>query len=481
MRRFAAASLLLLASITAATAQDPGVYIPPDATECWGCHGPGVDHPDMDPSYDVALLATDMRAGQTSLLRFELLNTWLGDILDITASLDLADTGLEIAAAPIPAHETVLEGALPSQPPPEVPSPGSAPTLPPRQETLQAAIPDGSTAVRIQLLPDDRDPVTGPDLALEVAPERSAEPYHADNAGRGGAETVRFADLDAVVAAGYGDWTFHVRPGDDHMTPTAAPYRIEVTAWTNTTGQTEAVLTAPGPVQPGAKVLLTVPVALAGSPEPGAHVHLAVNATYHWEHDTKSYPDYGYFHVPFDFPIVSERGETSFGTASGATVAPAVQGVSLARLSEAIGYLSGSLLLVSFVTGGVLGKANRRHLNVVFGSARRRVAYHNFVSYGLTAAALAHLILFLVEIDWHWAHGIMWGGTSLLAMFGLGVTGAMQVPLIRRWNYRTWRRVHLSLAVVTLATAVGHMLLDGANFAWVQDALGYDDPFVPDA
>jgi hypothetical protein len=63
-------------------------------------------------------------------------------------------------------------------------------------------------------------------------------------------------------------------------------------------------------------------------------------------------------------------------------------------------------------------------------------------------------------------------------MLGLGVTGALQVPMIRRWSFAAWRWSHYGLAVATIVFTLAHMGLDGAHFSAVQDWLGWDDPLV---
>jgi hypothetical protein len=135
------------------------------------------------------------------------------------------------------------------------------------------------------------------------------------------------------------------------------------------------------------------------------------------------------------------------------------------------------LLVFSMITGGVFGKATRRWQNHLFRSAKRRVAFHNFVSYLLTFFAAAHTALFLWEPGFPWTLGMIWGTGALVAMMLLGVTGALQVPMVRRWNYATWRWTHLALALASVLLTIVHVLLDGANFTEFAEWVGWDDPF----
>jgi hypothetical protein len=151
--------------------------------------------------------------------------------------------------------------------------------------------------------------------------------------------------------------------------------------------------------------------------------------------------------------------------------------IPLARLSEAVGYASSFLLISSIASGGMFGKASRRGLNRLFQSAKRRVAFHNVLSYWLTLLAAAHAVLFLFQDVYAWTQGILFGGLAIAAMLGLGVTGALQVPMIRRWDYATWRWTHYGLTVATLLFTLIHFLLEGANFVAVQNALHWHGLF----
>lgn len=64
-------------------------------------------------------------------------------------------------------------------------------------------------------------------------------------------------------------------------------------------------------------------------------------------------------------------------------------------------------------------------------------------------------------------------------MFGLGLTGAFQVGMIRRWNYAAWRWSHYGLAVGAILFTLVHMALDGVHFDFIQETIDWTDPLDP--
>jgi hypothetical protein len=224
-------------------------------------------------------------------------------------------------------------------------------------------------------------------------------------------------------------------------------------------------------------------ILLAQSP-PGAgeYVTVNMNTTTLYLHDADSYPDYSFTYRNFRFGLTEEGGQVKFeGSPQAGAPQNLALGVSVTTISEAIGYVSAFLLLASVYTGGMFGKATRRQQNKWFGSAKRRVAFHNFLSYGIVLAAVIHTILFISpwENSFHWTNGLIWGGIGILALLALGVTGAIQVPMIRKWNYSLWRWTHFGLAIAAVVFTVVHMFLDGSNLAPLQDVVQWTDPFDP--
>jgi hypothetical protein len=219
----------------------------------------------------------------------------------------------------------------------------------------------------------------------------------------------------------------------------------------------------------------------SGPPAPGETVGLELLGHAHYDHQQKdrSDKDDADFSKPYGVPILvsGDGSQVTLSATAVAGPAPAVHnGATMATVAEAVGYATAFLFLSSTAAGGMFGKASRRWMNSLFGTARRRVAFHNFLSYGLLLAAAVHTALFLVEAAYAWTVGLLWGGLAVLCLLGLGVTGALQVPIIRRWSYATWRGWHYGLAVAALALSAAHMGLDGQHFADLQRLLHWRDP-----
>lgn len=496
MRLLAVAALVATAAL--ASAQEGKVYLDPEDSECWTCHAPGLWDPPMNPNFEVVPLASNVSIGQEFEYSAQLVNTWRAEQLDMLVTLDISEApSIQFVGGRDPVLDQQQSGAIDVQPqPPGIGAPSTSQTY---REPVQVSVPVGATDLRIRLSPADSDPQTGPDMTMRVfdgfetskSPGDRSVSFTVDDAGKGEDEVLSIQGAANVAGHGFGNWTVQAQvttvdagdPTDPALDPqaTEVPFTVTVDAWFNATEQRQQVVNKAGPVQSGGREIFTWQLEAVGAPQPGEAVRIIANVTTHYEHDSANDPDFE--NMTASAQTVVKSGGTDriqVGTQTTVVVDPIqAAGVSLAAISEAIGYASAFLLLASVWTGGMFGKASRRQLNSVFGSARRRVAFHNFLSYGIIAAAIAHMIVFIVEVNYHWLLGFIWGGTAILAMLLLGVTGALQVPMIRRWNYATWRWIHLGLAIASIVFTLVHLALDGANFTFIQDALGYKDPLVP--
>ncbi|MGB0651609.1 MAG: ferric reductase-like transmembrane domain-containing protein [Thermoplasmatota archaeon] len=479
--------VLLLATVTMAALVAVAQQVPQPFEEeldgkCFSCHKQEMPQGTM---YLLAPPATiDVEPGAVFEYQLRVDHAWV-EVLELSnfvGTLDLRDApGLNFVTETI---EPILE-ERPGQIDYDPAFAGQAQVS---DEVIE--VPVETTEFQVVLSPDDFSPL-GPDLALVFLPSGGGS-IRIDNGGPG--EDERFSFTAGELAAnGFGNWTVRVeyRPVDQTALPPVSPgfrpfvgYDLELSQWFNTTGARQQFQFIEQGITGGQSTLLTWQLQATEEPLDDEQVVIArVNATAFYDHTDPGNPDYGNYTKGTGLLL------TALGTGSGlviedpfaSTVVRIVSpdtGVTMARISEVVGYLTGFLLIASVWTGGMFGKASRRQLNVVFGSAKRRVAFHNLVSYFLTVAAIVHLILFIIEVRYHWSLGLIWGGLGLLAMLGLGVTGAVQIPLIRSWGYPTWRWVHLGLAIASLVFSVVHMLLDGQNFEAVQAALGYEDPLV---
>lgn len=492
--------LVLLVAVPAATvfAQKGGEEgpIPERDTQCWPCHVTW--SPPLKTFYNILPPAeAGAEVGQPFDVVIQLQSAWTPPkakpflITYNEPALDLTNApSLGFFSDVPPLHEEE-RGSLSPDP--------SGPTTPVRQ-AFTWPLPQGATRLTVTLTPDTPSQQTGPDLVLNVYPGSSAptgNPTRVDAAGRGGTEVFELLGADAFLGSGYGNWTFEAEwtpvvadPTDPSFvgapSATAQTFLLTIDSAVEDTGERIQRQPNGDDIPEGGSALLRFRLVANTQPAPGETVGLTVNATVYYEHDKGSSPvDYANATKPLPepIPVTTDGPRVVLRTvvAEDTVVGGGVQnGATMDTVSEAMGYGTAFLLLASIWTGGMFGKASRRQLNGVFGTAKRRVAFHNFLSYGLMLFASVHTVLFILELAYHWTIGLLWGGTALLAMLLLGVTGAFQVQMIRRWNYGTWRWSHYGLAVAAIVFTLVHMALDGVHFGFVQDFLGWKDPLVPD-
>lgn len=483
-RRLAALAVVLVAA--AAVAQQP----PPDSatglreSECFRCHetGGGSFGPPLVAMY-VMLPPTNLSLalGEATPYAVEVRNVWTAELSQIHGLLDLAEAPSLGFASDLPPTSQSDRQSLPTAGPDG------------REVSARLGVPEGATDVRVTVAPADG--IVAPDLVLNVWPASfdpaQDPPFTIDARGPGGAEVLHVRGGDAVASLGTGAWTVQAQQPLSDLPAVFAPQDValRIDTWSNVTGD-RLVKTASPDILDGQdkstpqNTTLTWRLRAERPPGPDERLLLTVNATAFYDHPgttsggidewvyTQSIPIgvHEDLEAP-DVPTVIDPGVRQPDIDEDATAIP------WDRIGEIIGYVSSFLYVLSMISGGVFGKRSRRSMNRVFKSAKRRVAFHNFVSYLLTFFALAHTVLFIVEPGFPWTLGIIWGGIALLAMFGLGVTGAIQVPMIRRWSYSTWRWTHLGLAIGALVFTIVHLLLDGANFTEVAEAVGWQDPF----
>ncbi len=471
--RWSVAALILVAGLAAA--QDGG-YQDPGATACWNCHSPDRDDNPMMPAFTVDPGTTALSGD--AALRPRIVNTWDAEVSAMSLEIDLTEApGVSFISGQEP-YNNSTRGAVQIG--------LESPLFALQQHHAEHAVhvPAGATALRIQVVPDDATTI-GPDFVVSLTDALSTRPFATiDEAGPGRTEAWTLRDASAIAAHGAGDWRVDValQPAgtDGHLDPgfRSAGFEITVDAWFNASLERIMVLDAPGPVMPGNAQPFHAPLVVEHV-APGQAITFTARARVFYEHGDNT-PDEALLQYRHRIVIGADAdGTPTLGTQ--AFLAPIPREVlGLDSIAEAIGYGAAFLLVASVLSGGILGKGSRRAMNRLFTTARRRVAFHNFLSYGILAAAFAHLILFLVEVAWHWAWGLLWGGAGILCLFALGFTGALQVPIIRRWGFASWRWMHFGFAIAAILFTVIHILLDGSHFT-VRDAIGWTDPLVPDS
>ncbi|HJQ93632.1 MAG TPA: ferric reductase-like transmembrane domain-containing protein, partial [Candidatus Thermoplasmatota archaeon] len=461
-------------------------------TSCWPCHV-GWATPLKTFYTFIPPAEAGAAVGQEFDYVVQLQNPWLQEITFVEPRLDLSNApSLRFAGGPEPIAGLELPGSIPLQAA-AAPDPANPFGLVGGSTTVPVTIPLGVTYVDITLTPADKTP-NGPTLTLNLYTGGAAPPAAPTNTstapGPGQPATLVFPTVAEVAQnGGSGNWTLEAAvAGADRLgLPTQGnriPFVITVNARAETTDVTSLIQpqNLDPPIAKLSSFLFTYRLKAVAEPAAGEVVGLGLNGTMYYEHDDSSTDDFANVTKDYDKELTVTMAPDGSGRVvvlgpddAGFVVVQPKNGASIDTFSEVVGYVAGFLLVASIWTGGMFGKASRRQLNSIFGSAKRRVAFHNFLSYGIILFAAVHTVLFIIETAYYWTLGVLWGGLALLAMAGLGVTGAWQVGMIRRWNYATWRWSHYGLAVASILFSLVHMALDGVHFAFVQESIDWSD------
>lgn len=486
-RSLGIALLVAVTALTAVTAYDneigPAGYTDVRDSPCFPCHVTW-DPPLKD--FITLVPATDVSGEVGEQIEYPVLiqNAWISDLIRFEPSLDISNApSLGFVTEIPPDLGRAYQGTIPAADP-------SAGSIGARSAHVLVPVEAGVTDIKITLEPVNRNPLTAPDLTLNIytqTEEPSGQPDETvDENGVGEAEVFHGVGGSVLSELGFGTWAIEAEvPGATSGGPGSlaeVPFTVVVDKYYNSTEETVQFQQRDELVTPGGSTLFTWTLQVRDTPGADEELKVAANVTSYYVHDDSSTEDIGYTHTAMDVPVVAgPTGGVGFDTGGSTVVvvtAPKV-GVSMSRISEIVGYVSAILVLASIYTGGMFGKKSRRQLNSVFQTARRRVAFHNFISYGIILAAFVHTLIFLIpgiEGNYHWTQGLIWGSIAILAMFGLGITGALQVPLIRRFNYAAWRWTHFGLSIAVIVFTIVHILLDGGNFGSVQDAVNWSNP-----
>ncbi len=355
----------------------------------------------------------------------------------------------------------------------------------------------GASSVTFTVTPSDPPNAnTGPVLTMTVQKVGDDEVKRFPAAGPGQPITQTFEGADAAAYAGggvmVGAETQMVSSGTPPrvLTSTTVNLEIQADAAYNLVGLTQLTVPVSHTLLGGASTLVSWPLQVQKDPGAGEVVTILLNSTGYYDHNHSPSDSVDWWNytepgkdaavTPMTMEVLKVGDKVVLKPQTIELVQPEVlNGPTIKTISEAVGYASAMLLISSIWSGGMFGKASRRSLNVVFGSAKRRVAFHNFLSYGIILAAGVHIVLFILETFYHWTVGLIWGGAAMVAMLGLGVTGALQVPMIRKWSYGAWRWSHYGFTIAVLLFTVAHGLLDGAHFEDVQKYVHWSNPLGP--
>lgn len=431
--RVAVVFLLLVAGLSAATltgAQQFGSEESFNGALCYSCHSAWSPVP-MRKMFTLAPAAQELAVGNAAEYSVTVQEAWVAkppwpQLLHFEAYIDL---------------EQAPSLGFVSQQPPLLGVQRSGTITPPQTPLNRAEafvtidVPPGTSDLILTLASNSSDPALGPDLALAVYPGRDTPgplPHEVrDDGARGAPErfVVHGGRNITALSPESSTWTVQARlkptttDGDElQFDPRTIPFTVTMDAYRNLTGETRQFLVVDRIVEAGQSTLLPFRLQATRTPAAGEHLFVTVNATAYYPHDAGGgIDDWGNFSKTSRVNVAAgPAGNVVLGELASETVAPLPEAtLPLDRVSEAVGYMAAFLIISSIVSGGMFGKASRRGLNAVFGTAKRRVAFHNALSYFLTVAAIAHTVLFILEANYVWTLGIIWGGIAILAMFGL--------------------------------------------------------------
>jgi hypothetical protein len=264
-----------------------------------------------------------------------------------------------------------------------------------------------------------------------------------------------------------GGWNFTMeRVGGDGTDPVEAQVDVYYNA---TPTQSQRITDTIGP-----NAADSATFDIKGSQEGEATITYTVTVTDYYEH-----PDGVQSQDEGNATLEGERTFTVGQTLETGDAGPAVppeppiNWILNARIwGEATGFIGLFLIPFSLVLGGAFGRKNVLWMNKITQSARLRVLWHNALSFILLGVSIIHLILFLIEPVYSWSVGFVWGGTASLALVGLGITGAYQRRIAREIGYAKWRLLHIAMATTFVAATMAHVLIDGAHFDFLRNAIG---------
>ncbi len=434
--------------------------------ECYGHHKQeGFRSMDLFPT-----VLNEVPKGKPFDFQLTIKNPWLHDLKDVSAYVNVSDApGLEFPGA---------------QPPTEVNKTGVAAPASPQQyasEDYKVASTTGITEIyasvvgapttlpgpltpgRVANSTDYRLVLKGPGgKAVGAAPA----PYNPTDGGHQ-REVAVHVNTSTLLAAGPGDWTATVYHGNLADTT----YDFYLAAYYNASQNTELVLKGPALLKPNEQYTFKFQV-IAKDAESLQRMRYGGRGTAYHQHTDRNIGDSGdydkYSTLEFRTGATLSVGQ---GVATAGTSVSLLEPV-LRRWGQVLGFAGSFLIIPSLVFGGTFGRGSVGALNKLFGGPRRRVLFHNSMSFWLLGVASLHMFIYFYEAFWVWSAGLVWGGLALAAMVGLGVTGAVQRSFVARWGFNRWRFVHFAMGILVVVFTLVHMVADGSHFAAIRAMFG---------
>ncbi|GEM_PF-4539846 len=440
--------------------------------ECYGHHKQeGFRSMDLFPT-----TLSEVPQGKPFDFELTIKNPWLADLQDVSGYVNVSDApGLEFpgAQAPdvasLPQQPTGPTGASYKAVAYPVAVKGGATEVYFRVAGSETAPLGGLTPGRVRNQTDYYVAIRAPDGGLvggAPPPGGDQAQYVPDAAGHH-LEAVAHANTSSLLAHGPGEYVATVYYGGLD----ASPYDAYQATYYNATQNTERVLKGPAVLRPGEQYTFRFQV-IAKDAESLQRMRYGGRGTAfhdHHEEDIESagvYDKYATLELRTGATLRQGQALDTSGTAV-SLLEP-----TLRRWGQVLGFAGSFLIIPSLVFGGTFGRGSVATLNRWFGGPRRRVLFHNSMSFWLLAVASLHMLLFFYEAFWVWSAGLVWGGLALASMVGLGVTGATQRGFVARWGFNRWRFVHFAMGVLVAVFVMIHMVADGSHFAFVRSLFG---------
>lgn len=439
------------------------------SAECYGHHkAEGFRSMDLFPT-----VVEEVPKGQDFLFQMTIRNPWLHDLQNVFAYVNVSDApGIALEGGRDPEESTLPSETIAGGPRGYTTKEYPIPVAPNATELLVRIEGNPGTQIPAPLVRDARADfdltLTSPDGGIVIT---GPDPYADANADivqdtsvPTWIEEIRVNQLN-LTNAGPGDWKLTVAYRGFDQT---GQFSLFTGAYYNVTG----ILLMPGPALLGpneeAQFTFKLKVKDVDGIQRMRYGGIAVAYHEHTDKNIQNEGDYDKWNT-MEFTTGTElrvQGGPVVTTGGADLLGPVLR-----RWGQVLGFAGSFLIIPSLVVGGTFGKASVVKLNAWFGGPRRRVLFHNSMSFWLLGIALLHMLLFLYEVFWNWSHGLVWGGLSLASMIGLGVTGATQRTFVARWGFNRWRFVHFAMGILVVVFVLIHLVADGSHFAPVRELL----------
>ena len=415
---------------------------------------------------------TQVAVSQEFPLRLTVRNPWLHELRDITAYVNLSGApGVFVEGGEEPREDTTSGTFTDGNPTTFVQRQYSVPVRRNASELYVAVNGEEGEDVGLPRVPDSRNDfdlvVAGPDGSRFEGPDPDPDPSGPADTSRQyeptWQEQVRVPQ-SALTAAGPGDWTvtLRYRGGDSD-----ANFDLFTGTYYNQTGL--VLLPWSGTLGPNEAHTFEFTLRATDEGDVQALKYGAMGNAF-YDHTDSNTEDEG-VHDKFNTMTFELGSEYVVGAAVVSGGGADTLGPILRRWGQVLGFAGSFLILPSLVFGGTFGKGTVTRLNEAFGGPRRRVLFHNSMSFWLLGLSVFHMFLFLYESFLNWSHGLIWGGLSLACMIGLGVTGATQRQFVARWGFNRWRFIHFAMGILVFVFVLIHLTADGTHLAAVREVL----------